>query len=290
MLPTVIAMTIEAGRSPEATLFSATEPQTQAPTETEADPSAAATNPPAAETIPTIPPTPKPPRTPAPTPTPAIPNAAIQILAPGPASKVISPIKVTAYLKPAGKGNIRLELLGEDGRLLARKVVVYYPGTWVHVLENIEFEIPGVAEASRLQISTEDSYGRINALASVNLILLSYGEDDINPSGSLAEPVFIQEPAPQTFIQGGKVQVRGLARPQGPDPLLIEMIGTDGKYIGPSRFVTLGTPGPDGYVPYTAEVPYSVTSATWVLLMVTDRGDRIPGPTHLSSVEILISP
>jgi hypothetical protein len=167
---------------------------------------------------------------------------------------------------------------------------MYYPGAWVHVLEEMEFEIPGVAEASRLQISTEDSYGRINALASVSLILLSHGNADINPSGSLSEPIIIQEPAPRAFIQGGKIQVSGMARPQGKDPLLIEMIGTDGKYIGPSRFVTLGAPGSDGYVPFTADVPYSVTSTTWTLLVITDRGDRIPGPTHLSSIEILLSP
>jgi hypothetical protein len=283
-------MTIEAGQSPEPHQINPTETFTEIPTiETTSPQAFTETSSPAAE-IAAATPTLKPSRTPPPTPTPAIPNAAIQILAPGPASKVTSPIKVTAYLKPAGRGNIRIELLGEDGRLLARKVTMYYPGGWVHVLEEIEFEIPGVAEASRLQISSEDSYGRINALASVGLILLSHGNADINPSGDLSEPIIIQQPAPKAFIQGGKVMVSGIAHPMGKDPLLIEMIGTDGKYIGPSRLVTFGTPGPDGYIPFTAEVPYSVASSTWALLVITDRGDRIPGPTHLSSVEILLSP
>ena len=222
------------------------------------------------------------------TPTPTTPNAAIQILAPGPASKVVSPIHLSAYLKPGANGKIRVDLLGEDGRLLGRKIVVYAPNLAAHMLADLDFEIPGAAEAGRLVISTEDPQGRTMALASVDVLLMSMGEADINPPGDLLEDIIIQEPSKSTFIQGGKVVVSGLARMQSNGPLLVEMIATDGGHIGPVRLVNVPISGGIGYAPFTAEVPYSVTQPTWVRLIVYENPGRIPGTSHLSSIEILL--
>jgi hypothetical protein len=222
------------------------------------------------------------------TPTPATPIATIQILAPGPASRVISPVHVSAYLKPGARGNIRVDLLGEDGRLLGRKILVYAPNLSVHMLADMEFEIPGAAEAGRLVISTEDPQGRTIALASVDILLMSMGEADINPPGDLLEDIIIQEPTNNTFIQGGEVIVTGKTRLHSNEPLLVEMIATDGKHIGPIRLVNVPGSTIGGYSPFTAEVPYSVSSPTWVRLIVYENPGRIPGTSHLSSVEILL--
>ena len=222
------------------------------------------------------------------TPTPTTPNAAIQILAPGPASKVVSPIHLGAYLKPGANGKIRVDLLGEDGRLLGRKIVVYAPNLAAHMLTDLDFEIPGAAEAGRLVISIEDPQGRTMALASVDILLMSMGEADINPPGDLLEDIIIQEPSKSTFIQGGKVVVSGLARMQSNEPLLVEMIAADGGHIGPVRLVNVPISGGSGYAPFTAEVPYSVTQPTWVRLIVYENPGRIPGTSHLSSIEILL--
>ena len=227
-------------------------------------------------------------KTPALTPTPSTPNAAIQILAPGPTSKVVSPIHVSAYLKPGAKGVIRVELFGEDGRLLGRKVLLYAPDLQVHMLTDMEFEIPGAAEAGRLAITTEDAQGRTLALSSVYVLLMSMGDEDINPPGDLLEDIIIQQPTKSMFIQGGTVLVSGLARIQGSDPLLVELISQDGSHIGPTRLVSVPVPVNGGYAPFTVEVPYSVSAPTWVRLEVFENSGRIPGILHLSSLEILL--
>jgi hypothetical protein len=220
--------------------------------------------------------------------TPATPIAAIQILAPGPASKVVSPIQVSAYLKPGARGNIRVDLFGEDGRLMGRKILVYAPNVATHMLTAMDFEIPGAAEAGRLVISTEDPEGRTMALASADVLLMSMGEADINPPGDLLEDIIIQEPSKSTFIQGGKVVVSGLARMQSDQPLLVEMIAADGGHIGPVRLVNVPVSSDGGYSLFTAEVPYSVSQPTWVRLVVYENPGRIPGTSHLSSIEILL--
>jgi hypothetical protein len=198
---------------------------------------------------------------------------------------------VSAYLqKPGAKGKIRVDLLGEDGRLLGRKLLVYAPEIPVHILTDMEFEIPGAAEAGRLVIDTEDDQSRTMALASVDILLMSLGEADINPSGDLLEDIIIQEPVKNTFIQGGSVVVSGLARPQTNQPLLVEMIATNGQHIGPVRLVNVPVVGNGAYSPFTIDVPYSVTEPTWVRLVVYENPGRIPGTSHLSSLEILLGP
>jgi hypothetical protein len=220
--------------------------------------------------------------------TPEIPNAAIQILAPGPASKVVTPIRISAYLKSGARGKISVDLLGEDGRLLGRQLLPYAPDLQVHVTTDMDFEIPGAAEAGRLVISTEDSQGRSLALASVDVLLMSVGDPDINPPGDLLEDIIIQEPVKSKFIQGGTVVVSGLAHPQDNNPLLVEMIARDGSHVGPTRLIGLAASQDRGYLPFSVDIPYSVGSPTWVRLMVYERSGKIPGTNHLSSVEIML--
>lgn len=227
---------------------------------------------------------------PTPSSTPTIPPAEIEILSPGPASKVVSPLMVSAYLMPGAKGNVRIELLGEDGRLLVRKLLNFFPGVRVRMGAKLDFETPAVAEAGRLQIITEDRYGRVIAMASSDVLLLSIGEDDLNQPGDLLENIVIREPIPNRLVQGGNVIVSGLARVSGNNPLVVEMIGTDGQRVGSSRLVSVA-PDPDGkHSPFVIDVPYSVNKPTWVRLTVSVQDGRIPGVTHLSSVEILLSP
>ncbi len=222
--------------------------------------------------------------------TPEAPQAAIQILNPGPSSRVVSPIKVSAYLEPGARGNVRFELLGEDGRLLFRTIKSYYAGARVYVNLDIEYEISAAAEAGRLQITTEDSYGRKIALASEDLLLLSIGNSDLNPTGDKREKIIIQEPKAKTLIQGGKVIVSGLALTASDKPLLVDLLGVDGKPLGPNRLVNLSDPRPDGYAIFLAELPYSASKPTWARLEVYELDSHIPGITHLSSIEVLLSP
>ena len=232
-------------------------------------------------------------RTRTPTATPGIPKASILWYSPGPMSRLTSPIQFSGSLEPGPSGKVEITLLGEGGRLLYRKLIRYTTQDWVLVSDNVEFSIAAAAEAARLQISTEDDHGRMIALASVDLVLLAMGDDDLNPPTDLLEPLIIREPVPNTLIMGGKVVVTGLVRTSGEQPLLVELVDAKGAVVGYRQAVVTMPADPwatDGYATFKAEVPYSVEEAAWVRLTVSAFEDHIPGPTHLSSLLILLGP
>jgi hypothetical protein len=192
---------------------------------------------------------------------------------------------------PGERGTVIIELFGEDSRLLVRQVLSYTPGNRATIAVELDFEIPVVAEAGRLVISTEDDDNRVSALASVDLILLSLGQAEINPAGDQLETIIIREPSPNMMIQGGSVMVSGLAHPSGDSPLIIELVEADGSPAGPSRMVDVTLLSDNsGYGTFTAEVPYTITRTTRVRLVIYERAGRIPGITHLSSIEVLLTP
>jgi hypothetical protein len=297
-MSTAVALTVEA-REPEATLLSPTVAATNEENEQSATQKV--------EEVATAPPTPElPSATPieeseeipaaAPTPEPQLPPVqlpagTIQILSPGPGSKVVSPFLLRAALIPGPNGVVRIELLGEDGRLLMREVKVYNlsPGARISLGSEVKFEISAVAEAARAQILVEDNHGRTMALASVDLILLSIGDADINPVVDTLENIIIEEPNPNALIQGGQVLVSGLARLRGDQPLLIEIQTDDGRVVG-TRQVSVVSPQGGGHGTFAIDVPYTLSATTRARLFIWERGARIPGIAHLSSLEVVLSP
>ncbi|MEW6715985.1 MAG: hypothetical protein AB1345_00550 [Chloroflexota bacterium] len=220
-----------------------------------------------------------------------IPYATIQILKPGPLSKVTYPISVRIYVIPGEGGRVRLELLGEDGRSLARKLLVTQsePGKQVYIDTEIPFEISATAEIALLQVSIDDAYGRLIALNSVKIILLSIGDAEINPTTDLREPIIIQQPTEFALIQGGIVQVTGTVLQQDNQSLSVQLITTSNKLVGNRRVYIL--PEDTGeYDGFSAEVPYSVSEPTWARLTVISQISRPPSTIYLASLEVLLSP
>lgn len=220
-----------------------------------------------------------------------IPYAELQFISPGELSRIISPINLHAYLIPGDSGRARIELLGEDGRLMYRKLFVFSNPTTIQInlRTEIDFEIKGVAETATLLIRTEDNYGRVKAITSEDLILLALGESEINPAGDLLAPIIIQEPSSKTLIQGDTLIVSGLVRTSSALPLLVELINTEGKVIG-NRLAGI-TPGFEGkHRPFITELNYQVDSPTWVRITVSEWNKWQTGPAQLTSREVLLSP
>lgn len=300
-LPTVIAQTITANQALTPPLRSTPTdlPTLLAPT-TDATASRTPYLSPTWTGTPTETGTPAPSQTPAPsstatitptatdTPRPEIPLSAIRILQPAPLSRVTSPIEINAVLAPGAGGVYRIELIGEDGRLLARQVLDY-PGNRVNTSLNLEFEIPGVAETGRLQVSTQDQFGRIIALSSSNVLLMSVGQDEYHAAADLRERIFIQRPTPEDLILGGSLSLFGKAWPNEEQPLLVELIAENGAVVGQRLVSVQAQPGED-YGIFEAEIPYQVSEATPVRLTVYEDVDRIPGKTHISTLEITLYP
>lgn len=220
-----------------------------------------------------------------------IPYSEIQFISPGELSKVITPIRLHAFLMPGDSGRATIELFGEDGRLMFRKLFVFTspPGVQTTLRTDIDFEIAAVAETVTLVISTEDSYGRMKSAASITLILLSIGESDINPPGDHLAAIVVREPLEKVLIQGGKLMVSGLIRTDSELPLLVELVTTDGKVIG-SRLAGIVPGGTGNHRLFATELAYTVETPTWVRVTVSERKNGNTTPEKLTSVEVLLSP
>ncbi|MFC1997899.1 hypothetical protein ACFLXI_09925, partial [Chloroflexota bacterium] len=161
--------------------------------------------------------------------------AAVQIIHPSHHSKVVSPIDLYTFVAPGGDGRIRVELIGEDGRLLYRQVFLYTDtpaGARVHLKTSVAFEIPGVAETARLTVSVNDEHEQLKSLSSVDLVLLADGQAELNPTGDLLENIFFQQPTIKSLVQGDNVLVTGLGRTGDNQPLLVKLVAADGRVLG----------------------------------------------------------
>jgi len=213
--------------------------------------------------------------------------AAIQIFAPGPMSKVTSPITLRMHIIAGNSGKAQIALYGEDGRLLTRNVKPVPPGgKGVDQQIKVPFEIPGAAEVGRLTVSTLDKQGRIHSLKSVRVLLLSSGESEITPPGNPSEPVGVVSPKEEASISSGVVNVKGDIWPFNLNPVIFELVGPDGKSIV-SRIVAVNTITPQLF---QTTLPYKVFVPTAARLTIRQDDDRIDGLFYVYSQEIFLNP
>jgi hypothetical protein len=269
-----------------------TEPATSSPTPE---------NPPTPATTPTLEPTITNTQPPIPTlmpptqaatslPQPAVGSGAIQIFSPGPLSKLVSQVIVYGYAIPGYGNKGVVSLFGEDGRLLASALLQLNTSyTWAYFYWKLPFEIQAVGELARLTMSTQDQYGRLTAVYSLHLILLSEGFSIINPPGNMKERCVIDRPVAGRRITGGMLTVTGAMRPFNNLPLVVELIGRDGNIIASQAVASSPAPD-DSYVPFQVDLPYSISTGAWSLLVLRQPDDRIGGTMYLYSREIFLSP
>ncbi|MEW6241850.1 MAG: Gmad2 immunoglobulin-like domain-containing protein, partial [Chloroflexota bacterium] len=146
------------------------------------------------------------------------------------------------------------------------------------------------AELARLQISTEDEFGRLQAVMSVHVLLQSGGRDVINPSGGTGERAWLSSPLAGSQVTGGEVVVSGKFRPFNEESFIIELLDQDGRVLG-TRVLELGVASdPDGYIPFSTTVPYSVSAPTPAKLVLRQADPRITGLMYLLSLELILNP
>jgi hypothetical protein len=272
-LPTVIAMTVAAGSIQASQTVLALTP-TITPSDT-----------PEPTLEPTLTPTPR--ATLTATTIPGHEPAAIQILAPGPMSKVASPVTLRMHIIAGSSGKIQIDLYGEDGRLLARNKKSLAPGgQGADQQIKIPFEIPGTAEMARLTVSTLDKQGRMQSLTSVRLLLLASGNNEITPPGNLSEPIGVFSPEAEETISGGVVNVKGDMWPFNTNPIMVELVGPDGKSIA-VRILSVKDINPQLLV---TTLPYKVFVPTAARLTIRQDDDRITGLFYVYSQEVLLNP
>lgn len=225
-----------------------------------------------------------------PVPQPSADSGAIQILGPGPLSKIVGPLKAFGYAVPGYKNMGSLNLYGEDGHLLASQLLqLNTPYKWAAFYWELSYHIDSVGELGRLSLSTQDEYGRLTAVNSVHLLLLSDGQSILTPPDNLKERCVIEQPAAGQRLSGGILTVSGKMRPYNNLPLTVDLVARDGAVIG-TQLVPITPAADDSYVPFHAALQYRIAQGTWALLVVRQFDDRIGGIMYLYSQEILLNP
>ena len=223
-------------------------------------------------------------------PKPSADSGIIQFLSPGPLSRVSSPFIVYGYAIPGFNDQGNLQLFGENGHLLSSKMVpLYNPFKWANFYTEMSFDISYVGELGRLTLSTKDVYGRVNAVNSIHLLLLSEGTSIINQPGDVTERCSITQPVTGQRISGGDLTVAGKIRPFNNLPLTLELVDRNGNIVG-TQLAEISTTTNNDVVPFRVDMHYSISKGLWALLTIRQNDDRIGGLMYLFSEEFYLNP
>jgi hypothetical protein len=211
--------------------------------------------------------------------------ANITLLNLGPESQVTSPIDLAARLTPGANDRVRIALTDQNDRLLAEHVLELQLGQDLDL--KIPFEIGHPTLPARLTVSTQDEYGRIQALNSVDLTLLANGAAQLTPADARVH-IAILQPAAGAQIPSSDLQISGIANGEPGRPLTIQLITRAGKVL------TFGEIYPDysadGAGEFAIEFNLDIKEATWVQVAVFENSGGFDGPAHFNSVEVLLTP
>jgi len=233
-----------------------------------------------------IPPTAPP--TPTPTAGPPVPLAAIQIRAPGAMSRLVSPMQVKMLAVAGDSHIVEVDLLGEDGRLLGRTLSAVAGSADGDPLSlKIPFEIQAAGETGYVQASTKDGRGRVQSLITVPVLLLSSGENQINPPGdTVYERVALVDLPPESTVAGGVLKVEGDMLPYSRQPMILELMTEDGKALSLRVLAVAGK----GWQPFSTTLPFNVSQPTSARLFIQESDDVLDGSVYIYSQPLTLEP
>ncbi|MBV6395663.1 MAG: hypothetical protein HFACDABA_01241 [Anaerolineales bacterium] len=238
--------------------------------------------------------TPQPTDTPLPTITltptgiPPAPRARIYVAAPGPMSKIVSPLQVRMEVVAGENHLVDIGLYGEDGRLIARELqrAQSEPPTAAYITTEIRFHIRAV-ELGRLEIVTRDLSGRIESLSNTFLLLQPVGESLINPPPPPFERAVFFAPEAKAIISGGVLHIEGAFWPlNDSQPVLIDIQEEGGRVMLTKLLVLQG----DTFVSFSVDIPYQVLKPTPVRITIHQNDARIDGVIYLFSQLLTLAP
>lgn len=148
----------------------------------------------------------------------------------------------------------------------------------------LAFEPAGDVENARLALSLDDELGRLQELISVEIILLSEGENKL-VVGGLPSLLVIETPQVGGTVNGGAVPVSGIVR-QPAGSLNIQLITREGRVLRSIDLRLAGSEGEEGT--FGAELTYNPAAAAWVQVAVSLREAGII--TEFKSVEVWLAP
>lgn len=223
-----------------------------------------------------------------PTPGPQVPLAAIQVRAPGPMSRIVSPLQVHLLAVAGDSKRVEISLFGEDGRLLGRSLIAV-PGSSSgdQIAVRVPFEIRGVGEKGYLQVSTKNGRGLIQSLITVPILLLSAGETQVNPPGNtIYERVALADLPAEAEIAGGTLTLRGEVLPYNNSPVIVELVTEDGDSLS---LRVLNSTGEEWQAVETT-LPFRVSRSTPARLFIRQADQVIGGEAYVFSQLVTLMP
>jgi hypothetical protein len=216
---------------------------------------------------------------------------AILILEPGPGSRLTSPLHLSGIADPTFEQNLGIQIILVDGTVLTETFTTIQAdvGERGPFSVDVPFDIAGEQQASIQVFSTSARDGGLTHLSSVFVTLADSGPVIINPALDSTERIIIHEPGLSEVISGGVVHVEGFGLASFEQHLFIEVMNEAGMVIG-SAPVTVNSPDPGVPGLFSADIPYTLTTAGPGRIVVHDPSPAFPGDVHLTSVEINLEP
>jgi hypothetical protein len=221
--------------------------------------------------------------------------AQIRFISPGPMSSLVSPINLQVLVVSGESQMVRVDLLGEDGRLLQRMLerVTRDPNGGVYRSFELDFEIRAVSEKGYIRISSKDDRRRIQALNTMPVLLYSVGENQLTPIGNMMyERVMYEGLEDGDEVFGGVVNLKGRFWPVNNQPVFLDLITAEGKVISSRmlKFEGIDTQS------FETTMPYKVTEPTLVRLSIhQDSPDILSDPElkkfiYVHTMELMLHP
>jgi hypothetical protein len=210
-------------------------------------------------------------------------------------SSVVSPIDLKLLLSSGNSNIVKVDLLGEDGRILFSELIrVDHNSRGAYRNFDVPFEIRAVSERGYLRLSTKDEYKRVQKLNTMPVLLYSIGATQLNlPGNMIYERVLFEGLKDNTDVYGGEVQVKGRFWPFNTQPVFLDLALNDGKVIT-SR--VLNFKGIDSEA-FETTLPYRVTEPTPARLTIRQDNPEIGWVDpdlqkyiYLYSIEIILNP
>jgi len=221
------------------------------------------------------------------------PAEAIRITAPGPGSRLVSPMTVRAVTTlPAFENTLTLRVLLADGTELIPPQAVIGSGPEGGSLSfeaTLTFNVPEEQAAFLQAYLASPRDGGVTHLTSVVVTIMPSGTADVRPAAEGAERLQILAPAAGDSILGGVVHVEGIGVASFEQTLLIEVLDAYGEVVGLQPVLVqapdFGLPGP-----FAADVTYTVTTPGPGRVVVRDISPAHGGDVHRSSAEVNLAP
>ncbi len=214
------------------------------------------------------------------------------ILQPGNDACLISPLKLKLISKPGEDGQIRIELIGHDNRMIFRRLLDYpdFIGKTLVLEQDIPFEVRA-DEKARLQVVLEDRKGKVNYLTSVQLTLLKIkgsetsGESPVNPR------IKIEMPEPGNSVKGSDLIVKAGYKPINDTPVVVEVLASDWHTLT-SKILKITIPADQtAFTPIEVNLPVKTSSELPVTIRIRQESNNlINGPVFIWSEKVTLTP